>query len=147
MGEQRGFQRWRLTRRGFMGLLGLGGTLGGTALLRRLVPPQTDTLARDVPFEYHNDTRPYQLHSHSHTVGEVDHARNAFDPSALLADFDHGATSALPGGRTLREWTLTASDRQVEVAAGVFFAGWAYNGRIPGPTLRCREGDRLRISF
>src|SRR4029079_3643596 len=24
---------------------------------------------------------------------------------------------------------------------------WTYNGRIPGPTLRCREGERLRIAF
>ena len=30
---------------------------------------------------------------------------------------------------------------------GVRFAAWTYNGRIPGPTLRCREGDRLRITF
>ena len=27
------------------------------------------------------------------------------------------------------------------------FAAWTYNGRIPGPTLRCREGERLRITF
>ena len=25
------------------------------------------------------------------------------------------------------------------------FAAWTYNGRIPGPTLRATEGDRLRI--
>jgi FtsP/CotA-like multicopper oxidase with cupredoxin domain len=29
----------------------------------------------------------------------------------------------------------------------VRFAAWTYNGRIPGPTLRCREGERLRITF
>ena len=30
---------------------------------------------------------------------------------------------------------------------GVSFAAWTYNGRIPGPTLRCREGERLRITL
>ena len=30
---------------------------------------------------------------------------------------------------------------------GVKFAAWTYNGRIPGPTLRAREGERLRITF
>ena len=30
---------------------------------------------------------------------------------------------------------------------GVKFAAWTYNGRIPGPTLRAREGERLRIRF
>jgi manganese oxidase len=29
----------------------------------------------------------------------------------------------------------------------VKFAAWAYNGRVPGPTLRCREGERLRITL
>jgi FtsP/CotA-like multicopper oxidase with cupredoxin domain len=147
MGEKR-TARWRkLSRRGFMGLLGLGGTVGGAALLSRYAPPQHDALAREVPFEYHNDTRTYPLHSHSHTVGEVDHLRNQFDPSAMLTDFDYGTTSALPGGRTLREWTLTAGDQEIEIAPGIFYPGWSYNGRIPGPALRCTQGDRLRITL
>jgi manganese oxidase len=33
------------------------------------------------------------------------------------------------------------------VAPGLRFAAWTYNGRVPGPTLRCREGERLRIVF
>ena len=48
---------------------------------------------------------------------------------------------------SLREWELVAVDKEIEVAPGVKFAAWTYNGRIPGPTLRCREGDRLRITF
>jgi|tagenome__1003787_1003787.scaffolds.fasta_scaffold20588796_1 FtsP/CotA-like multicopper oxidase with cupredoxin domain len=77
----------------------------------------------------------------------VDHAANGFDPSQVLRDFDWGATRRLPGGRTLREWELVATEQDVEVAPGVTFAAWVYNGRIPGPTLRAREGDRLRIRF
>lgn len=46
-----------------------------------------------------------------------------------------------------REWTITATDHEFEVAPGVTFAGWLYNGRVPGPTLRCVEGERLRIRF
>ncbi|MFL5803422.1 MAG: twin-arginine translocation signal domain-containing protein, partial [Roseiflexaceae bacterium] len=79
MAEKRTVFRSKLSRRGFMGLLGLGGALGGGALLRRLVPPQQDALARGVPFEYHNDTRPYHMHSANRKVGEVDNARNGFN--------------------------------------------------------------------
>ena len=64
-----------------------------------------------------------------------------------MRDFDWGKTSKLPDGRTLREWTIVASEKEVELAPGVRFMAWAYNGRIPGPTLRAREGDRLRIRF
>ncbi|MGH2994284.1 MAG: multicopper oxidase domain-containing protein, partial [Solirubrobacterales bacterium] len=35
----------------------------------------------------------------------------------------------------------------LEVAPGVSYAAWTYNGRVPGPTLRAREGERLRIRF
>ncbi|MEO6496416.1 MAG: multicopper oxidase domain-containing protein [Solirubrobacteraceae bacterium] len=79
--------------------------------------------------------------------GTVDHRANGFDPHEILRDFDYGKTSRLPGGRVLREWTLFAEDKDIEVAPGVTFAAWTYNGRIPGPTLRATEGDRLRITF
>ena len=79
--------------------------------------------------------------------GEVDHVANGFDPHTILRDFDWGTTRRLASGQLLREWTLTAEDKEIELAPGVCFTAWTYNGRVPGPTLRCREGDRLRITF
>ena len=40
-----------------------------------------------------------------------------------------------------------AIEKEVEVAPGVMFPAWTFNGRMPGPTLRCTEGERLRIRF
>ena len=80
-------------------------------------------------------------------VGEVDNIKNGFDPHKILTDFDGGSVSLDADGRRLREWTITAIDHEFEVAPGVKFAGWSYNGRIPGPTLRCTESDRLRVRF
>ena len=79
------------------------------------------------------------------TAGEVDLSQ--FDPSKFLTDFDYGNVSQLPNGQTLREWEIVAVDKELEIAPGVFFPGWTYNGQVPGPTLRCSEGDRLRIHF
>jgi len=79
--------------------------------------------------------------------GSVDHRANGFDPSEVLRDFDWGKTRRLPNGRVLREWEIVAYDKDVEVAPGITFPAWTYNGRIPGPTLRCREGELLRIKF
>ena len=75
----------------------------------------------------------------------VDHAANGFNPTEMLRDFDWGKTRRLAGGRVLREWTLVAEDKEIEVAPGVHYPAWTYNGRVPGPTLRAREGDRLRV--
>src|SRR5215210_7614959 len=77
----------------------------------------------------------------------VDHGANGFDPHAIVRDFDWGTTTRLGDGSTLREWELVALEKEIEIAPGVTFAAWTYNGRIPGPTLRCREGERLRINF
>jgi manganese oxidase len=77
----------------------------------------------------------------------VDPEVNGFDPSAMLRDFDWGKTRRLAGGRTLREWELVAYDKEIEIVPGVKYAAWTYNGRVPGPTLRAREGDLLRIHF
>jgi FtsP/CotA-like multicopper oxidase with cupredoxin domain len=77
----------------------------------------------------------------------VDHRANGFDPTEVLRDFDWGRTRRLAGGRLLREWTLVAQDAEIEVAPGVKYEAWTYNGRVPGPTLRAREGERLRINL
>ena len=77
----------------------------------------------------------------------VDHAANGFDPHVLVREFDWGRTTRTASGRVIREWELVALDREIEVAPRVSFAAWTYNGRVPGPTLRCREGERLRITF
>jgi FtsP/CotA-like multicopper oxidase with cupredoxin domain len=78
---------------------------------------------------------------------DVDHAANGFNPSDTLTEFDYGMVSTLPDGRTLREYRLFTGDKEIEVAPGALFPAWVFNGRIPGPTLRAREGDVLRIHF
>jgi FtsP/CotA-like multicopper oxidase with cupredoxin domain len=80
-------------------------------------------------------------------AADVDLAANGFDPSEMVRDFDWGRTRRLASGRLLREWEIVATDKEIEVAPGVKYPAWVYNGRVPGPTLRCREGERLRIRF
>lgn len=66
---------------------------------------------------------------------------------AALSTFDYGKVTKLPNGRTLREYEVWAEEKMVAVAPGVRFPAWTYNGAIPGPTIRCTEGDSLRIHF
>lgn len=80
-------------------------------------------------------------------VGAVDAKRNGFDPMHLLVDWEYGQVSTLPDGQRMREYTIIAQDKEIEIAPGIFFPAWTYNGRVPGPTLRCTEGDRIRIHF
>jgi FtsP/CotA-like multicopper oxidase with cupredoxin domain len=72
---------------------------------------------------------------------------DGFDPEAYLTGFDYGKVSRAPDGTTVREYEMVAIDREIEVAPGVWFPAWTYNGRVPGPTIRCTEGDLLRVRF
>ena len=54
--------------------------------------------------------------------------------------------SRIEQGR-VREYSMRAFDREIEVAPGVFFPAWTYNGTVPGPVIRATEGDTLRVRF
>ena len=87
------------------------------------------------------------LHADFRSGPDVDHAANGFDPTDILRDFDMGKTTRLASGRVLREWEIVASDKEIEVAPGVKYLAWTYNGRVPGPSFRCAEGERLRFTL
>jgi FtsP/CotA-like multicopper oxidase with cupredoxin domain len=75
-------------------------------------------------------------------------AANARDHAIRsLTTWDTGKVTRLPGGRTLREFWVAAQHVELEVAPGVHFPAWAFNGAIPGPTLRCTEGDSVIVHF
>ena len=45
----------------------------------------------------------------------------------------------------VKVYELTATEMQWEVAPGQRVAAMAYNGQVPGPEIRVREGDRVRV--
>jgi FtsP/CotA-like multicopper oxidase with cupredoxin domain len=144
-----------LSRRDFLKAGLIGG--GVTAVATALVPGRdhagdahgSPDLVEPTPSPVHEEEGHAEGHSHdgAGTVGAVDPARNGFDPHVILQDWDFGEVRSLPGGQTLREYNIVAVDKEFEIAPGLVFPGWVYNGRVPGPTLRCVEGDRIRINF
>ncbi|MGI8644176.1 MAG: multicopper oxidase domain-containing protein, partial [Thermomicrobiales bacterium] len=47
----------------------------------------------------------------------------------------------------LREFTLTAAEFDHELMPGTTVRAWGYNGQMPGPELRAREGDTVRVTL
>lgn len=142
-----------LSRRDFLkvsgaGAVGLAGLTGLNSLGKvTAAPPQQEGM------QDHN-------HGAMGAVGEVDHAANGFNPMEMLTDFDYGEVTQ-ENGRTVREWNIIALDKEIEIAPGIFFPAWTYGstttaeskregrviGRVPGPALRCKEGEKLRVHF
>lgn len=55
--------------------------------------------------------------------------------------------TALDDGTLLREYWFYVKNVQIEVAPGIFYPAWSYNGQVPGPTIRATEGDTIKIHF
>ncbi len=129
---------------GALTLLGAGGAaaLGQKAQDAGAAPPHPGHSPDQTPMSHPTggDAMPMM-------VGEVDHKRNGFNPSDILTDFDYGKVSTLANGQTLREYDIYVINKDIEIAPGIVYPAWTYNGRIPGPTLRCTEGDHLRITL
>jgi manganese oxidase len=68
------------------------------------------------------------------------------NPMKMLRDFDYG-TVKQENGRTIREFQLTAGTSIIKLNSAVSYNIWDLNGRIPGPTLRAKQGDRIRVLF
>src|ERR671921_163953 len=88
------------------------------------------------------------------TTGDVLDSVNAdkrselnIDPMKYLRDFNYGRVSTTENGTTLREFTIVAQDKNLEVSPGIFMDAWTFNGTIPGPTIRATEGDLVKIKF
>lgn len=127
--------RWtrrQVLRAGALGALGSGAATVAPKVLAQ-TPASGGHAGRDMS------------HGGNIAVGEVDLA--AFDPTRFMTEFDGGEVSTAPDGTTIRTYTIVAVDKQIEVAPGVMFDAWTYNGQVPGPTLRCTEGDLVRIRF
>jgi FtsP/CotA-like multicopper oxidase with cupredoxin domain len=150
MSETRG-----ISRRDFLRAAGVVGTLGASGGILGAHASQAfgregerhggGAAAQDgEPHGGGVDASEAAAHGGNAAVGDVDLSR--FDPTKFLRDFYWGEERR-EGGRTIREYELTAQDVEIEVAPGVMYPAWTYNGQVPGPTLRARQGDRVRVVF
>lgn len=48
-------------------------------------------------------------------------------------------------GTTVREYTLEIAEKVIDFGGGNTWTVWTYNGTVPGPTLRVRPGEILRV--
>jgi FtsP/CotA-like multicopper oxidase with cupredoxin domain len=136
-----------VSRRAVLGGLGVAGA-GAVGLAGR--GSAADGLSAGADSVNHDELDP---HGAFGPVGAYESA--AFDPHEFLRTFNTGAegdgdlTQRVyeEDGERVREFEFTASLRTIEIAPGVEFPAWTYEGQVPGPTLRVTEGDLIRIVF
>jgi manganese oxidase len=77
---------------------------------------------------------------------EMEASNNATKPIQVLRNFDYG-TLKQEKGRTIREFELIAATSTIQLNNATYYNIWDLNGRIPGPTLRAKAGERIRVLF
>jgi FtsP/CotA-like multicopper oxidase with cupredoxin domain len=121
---------------------------GGSAMSAGSAKTEAETGPTSPASSAHmSGARHHSSHGAMMTVGDVDETRNGFDTAKLLTDWDMGTVTQEADGRRLRTFVIEAVDKEIEIAPGIMFPAWTYNGRVPGPSLRATEGERLRIVF
>jgi FtsP/CotA-like multicopper oxidase with cupredoxin domain len=65
---------------------------------------------------------------------------------ASLRQFDYGRLIQ-ENGRTIREFNAVAQSTQIQLNSAIPLIAWTINGRVPGPTFRATEGERVRVIF
>jgi nitrite reductase (NO-forming) len=73
-------------------------------------------------------------------VERVDFARTA---RATVPAFDARLTPV--SDAEVKEFRIPITDATIEIAKGVTYRGWTFGGTVPGPVLRVRVGDLVRI--
>lgn len=48
-------------------------------------------------------------------------------------------------GKTIKVFKMTVKDLGFELFPDLPMMGWGFDGKIPGPTIRVKEGDRVRV--
>src|SRR3990170_4144067 len=131
-----------LSRRNFLNI-GMG-IIGGSALLsgQSLAQKHKKGVILNPGMGHQNGTT-----MHNSAKQSLSYKDGEMNPMKYLTTFDYGKVRRLPNGGIQREYTIIAQDKEIEVAPGVIYPAWTYNGYVPGPTLRCTEGDRLKINF
>jgi nitrite reductase (NO-forming) len=56
------------------------------------------------------------------------------------------ATAPPPSAARIHVFRIPIEDDSVDIADGVRYAGWTFGGTVPGPVLRVREGDSVRVT-
>lgn len=117
--------------------------LGGAALLLwRTAPP--DRVRADVPHAqaaghaHHGPaTKGSELYQYAYPEGRRLAADQVLDPVPPPAE-----------SKPVHEYTLLVEENvDHEVAPGIKLPSWTFNGKVPGPVLRAREGETIRVKM
>ncbi len=73
----------------------------------------------------------------------------AIDPGPLdvVAPPPPGAVKSSYAASVLHQFEVRVEEVEIDVAPGFSAKVWGFNGQVPGPLIRVREGDEVKVNF
>jgi nitrite reductase (NO-forming) len=77
-------------------------------------------------------------------------------PEVSYTDFSSTVTATNPaydatvrpaGRARIKEFRIPITHETIEIAQGVEYAGWTFGGTVPGPVIRVRQGDLVKVNL
>lgn len=75
------------------------------------------------------------------TIERVDFAKQVTSTTPVY----HAAVAPVSDA-DIREFRIPITDERIEIADNVSYDGWTFGGTVPGPVIRARVGDKVRIN-
>ncbi|CAG7633125.1 Cell division protein FtsP [Paenibacillus solanacearum] len=120
-----------------LGLLAAGGFVWfDWAKQGSLLPPRMDMMAGTA--DYGGGTALAHDHSGHMTAGSGSTSAKNVSVTQLT-----GPRTGIPD----KTFTLTAEKKTVQLSSGKSVDAWTFNGQIPGPELRMKEGDLVEVTL
>ncbi|HEX6533368.1 MAG TPA: multicopper oxidase domain-containing protein [Gemmatimonadaceae bacterium] len=72
--------------------------------------------------------------------------RTDFGRVARATNPVYDARLAPPSDADVKEFRIPIQDATIQIAKGTSYQGWTFGGTVPGPVVRVRVGDRVRVT-
>jgi nitrite reductase (NO-forming) len=73
-------------------------------------------------------------------------ARTDFATAVRAVNPAYEAALAPAGDEPIKSFRIPISHQTIEIADGVKYDGWTFGGTVPGPVIRVRQGDQVRVT-
>jgi hypothetical protein len=138
--EELVFHRWRhmLIRLAvLLGAAGIAWMFLFMAMVNSRLPDELDMMSG--PMDFGRTAAAAEASAHVHAGN---HADDASSPAVSVVDLT-GDISGEPD----RRFILTGAKRTLRLASGHEAEAWTWNGQIPGPELRVKEGELVEVTL
>jgi nitrite reductase (NO-forming) len=79
--------------------------------------------------------------------GEPAVERIDYGATVTMTEPAYDARLAPASGARVREFRIPMTHRTIEIAPGVTYEGWTFGNTVPGPAIRVREGDLVKVTL